>query len=146
MKHAITTGFIVLLVVFLSPSGAMSTESDVVKEVKEAAAAIAEYSVEQKDAAMEKAREMMVKLDAQIDALERKIKEDWGTMRQESKEKYAETLQTLRQQRNELSEWYGSMKYSSKDAWREAKEGFSQSYDRLMRSWKNATTEMDEQI
>jgi len=130
----------------LLPSSLWAAETDVSKEVKEAGSAIAEYSAEQKDAAMENAREMMADLDERIDTMEKKLYENWADLKAASREEYRQALKSLRSQRNELSEWYGSMKHSSKETWNEVKQGFSNTYKNLRESWQQTEKEMDKQI
>lgn len=126
-------------------SSVQASETEVAKETKEALAAIGQYSVEQKDAAVSKAKEMMDSLDARIDAMEGKVEGKWNDLKQSSKEKYNTSRKALRKQRNELSEWYGSMKHSSNDAWSEVKNGFSKSYDTLVQSWQDAENEIEKE-
>ncbi len=126
-------------------SSVQASETEVAKETKEALAAIGQYSVEQKDAAVSKAKEMMDSLDARIDAMEGKVEGKWNDLKQSSKEKYNTSRKALRKQRNELSEWYGSMKHSSNDAWSEVKNGFSKSYDTLVQSWQDAEKEIEKE-
>lgn len=129
------------LVVFSSTVQAANT--DVSEEVKEAASAIGEFTVEQKDAAVDKAKEMMDTIDDRIHKLEGKMEANWDDMKDSSRDKYNKALKTLREKRNNLSEWYGSMKHSSKDAWNEVKSGFSKSYESLTQSWQEAAQEME---
>ena len=111
-------------------------------EVKEAAAAIGEYSIEQKDAAVAKAKEMMKKIDGQIDSWEGRMHGNWAEMKQSSRDNYEKSLKNIRRQRNELSEWYGSMKQSSKEAWGDVKQGFANAYDSLANSYHDSEKEM----
>jgi chromosome segregation ATPase len=133
---------IVSVIAVFTATGVRAAGSDVSEEVKEAAAAIGEFSVEQKDAAMEKAKEMMDNLDDRIHELEGKTEANWDDMKQSSRESYNSTMKELRKKRNNLSEWYGSMKHSSKEAWNEVKSGFAKSYDSLVQSWQDAADEM----
>ncbi len=140
--------FIILSLLTLFFAGIFSSvkaaDTDVSKETKEALNAIGEYSVEQKDAAVEKAKEMMDSLDARINKLEEDVEAKWDDLKESSKEKYHTSLIALRKQRNEVSEWYGSMKHSSKSAWNEVKAGFAKSYDNLVESWQDTEKEIDE--
>lgn len=124
-------------------STVQAANTDVSEEVKEAASAIGEFTVEQKDAAVGKAREMMDSIDDRIHKLEGRMEANWDDMKESSRDKYNKTLKTLREKRNNLSEWYGSMKHSSKDAWSEVKSGFSKSYESLAQSWQDAAQEME---
>nr|WP_320009648.1 hypothetical protein [uncultured Desulfobulbus sp.] len=116
--------------VLVSPALAQTENSNVGKEVNEAVEAIGQYSIEQKDAALADAHKLMNKLDKRIEVLEAKIKEG-------AQEKYSSSLETLKQKRKELSKQYASLKASSGDVWDEMKQGFSNAYDALTRSWDN---------
>lgn len=131
-----------LMLIFAAYSHASGKEMK--KEVSEAASAIGDYTIEQKDAAVTKAKEMMDKLDRKTDSLERKLEGNWADMQQASREKYQKSLQELRQRRNQLSEWYGGMKQSSKDAWTEVKKGFSNAYDGVVKAYNDTEEEMSE--
>lgn len=149
-KSNITRYFVVLSLFTLFFAGILSSvkaaDTDVSKETKEALTAIGEYGVEQKDAAVKKAKEMMDSLDERINKLEGEAEAKWGDLKESSKEKYHTSLTALRKQRNEVSEWYGSMKHSSKSAWNEVKAGFSKSYDTLVQSWQDAEKEIDKDM
>ena len=116
-------------------SNSLASGTDVSEEVGEAFSAMGEYTIEQKDKAVKKAEEVMDDLDQRIEALEMKTEKKWGKMKMSSREKYNESMRSLRKQRNELSEWYGTMKSSSKDAWKETKKGFSSAYDSIESAW-----------
>lgn len=146
-QRVLFLGTMLLTIVLLSLSmltNVIAAEKGVAKETKEAIAAIKDYTVEQKDKAVEKAEEMINDIDGRIDVLQDKMNAGWDDMHQSTKEKYNSTLKNLRRQRNNLAEWYGSMKHSSKDAWQEVKTGFSKSYDTLVRSWQKAEDEMEQ--
>ena len=64
-------------------------------------------------------------------------------MSQSARTQARSTLATLRQQRNEVAEWYGGMKYSSSNAWDRMKQGFSNAYSSLHDSWVKAEQEFD---
>lgn len=145
VKLSIASLAMVSLMTALTISNAMAVNAaDPKQEMKEAAEAIAEYSVEQKDAATSKAREMMNDLDNRIDSIEKRMAENWDGLKQSTREQYRETLKTLRKKRNILSEYYGSLKHSSKDAWQEVRDGFAKSYNQLVLSWQQAETEMQQ--
>ena len=135
---------IVLLNVSIS-TNVVAADKGPAKETKEAIAAIGDYTVEQKDKAVDKAKEMMDEIDDRMHVLEGKMEAGWDDMQQSTKDKYNSTMKSLRKQRNDLAEWYGSMKHSSKDAWQEVKNGFSKSYDTLVQSWQTAEDEMEKE-
>ncbi len=128
----------VILPVFVHASS-----ENVKKEVKEAATAIGDYTIEQKDIAVAKARALMDKIDDKTNVLEERVEKDWGSLKQSSRENYRKSLKELRKRRNDLSEWYGSMKQSSKDTWNEAKKGFMQSYKNVVNEYDAAEKKID---
>ncbi len=108
-----------------------TSASEVRQQIEEALQAIGSYSAEQRDAALDKAKETLEKTDARIDELEQQIDRNWGTMNQEARSQAKETLKTLQKQRTVIAEWYGGLKHSSANAWEEIKKGFSKSYTDL---------------
>lgn len=131
-----------LLIVLAVFSSAKAANTNVSEETKEAASAIVDYSAEQKDVAMEKAKEMMDAMDDRIHELEGKMTENWDDMNEETREEYKASLEALREKRKDLSNWYDNMKDSSGDAWHEVKTGFAESYHGLVKHLKKAKDEM----
>jgi hypothetical protein len=119
------------------------TAQDVKSKTKEMLNTIQQYSVKQRDKAVEKAGEAIDNIDARLDALENRVDNNWDKMSQTAREKSRANLRALRQQRNELSEWYGGFKNSSADAWEQMKMGFSDAYKSLSDSWEKAKSEYD---
>ena len=64
-------------------------------------------------------------------------------LRRSARQKVKANLKALRQQRNELAEWYGGLKNSSADAWEQMKKGFSNAYQALSDSWEKAKGEFE---
>jgi hypothetical protein len=62
-------------------------------------------------------------------------------MDQAARQKARATLEAIRKQRNDLSEWYGSMQHSTSEAWLEIKSGFLKSFDVLQQSFDKAQEE-----
>ncbi len=137
---------VLTIVCWMLPFSAWAAETDVSKEMKEAAAAIGEYSAEQRDAAVEKAQEVMGYLDKRIDEMEHKLYENWADLKASTREEYRQSLRAMRSQRNELSQWYGSMQHSTKETWKDVKQGFADTYDNLVESWQKTEKEIDEEI
>lgn len=104
--------------------GGKTTAQDVSKTIKG-------YTVTQRDAAVKSAKAALDELDASIQRLERKLESDWDKMDEAARRKARAALDALRRQRNEVAEWYGGLKHSSKEAWDEVKNGFAKSYDAL---------------
>jgi chromosome segregation ATPase len=119
------------------------TSKDVKAETKEMISTLQQYTIDQRDQAMKDAEQAMDTIDARIDALESRVDNNWDKMTQAAREEARANLKALRQQRNDLSEWYGSFKNSSADAWEQMKKGFSDAYQVLSDSWEKAKSEYD---
>lgn len=129
----------------VSFAGTSSTEKtsmqDVQQQMKEAAVAIKKYSVEQRDEAGKQVKSSLDKLDADIERLQQRLDKKADDMDQAAREKARATLAEIRQQRNDLSEWYGAMQHSTDKAWLEIKSGFVKSFNTLQRSFDKAQKE-----
>jgi hypothetical protein len=104
---------------------------DVKEKVTEAAEAIKNYSFDQRDKAIVKAKAALADLDARIDRMDSRLNKEWNRMDQSAREATIATLTALRKQRNEVAEWYGGLKHSSRNAWEDVKKGFLKSYQEL---------------
>lgn len=102
---------------------------------------IKNYTIRQRDEAVNAAKAGLADLDARIDRLERKLEKNWNKMDETARAKARAAMTSLRKQRNEAAEWYGGMKHSSAAAWKDVKKGFSKSYDDLKASFKKAERE-----
>lgn len=116
--------------------------ADIKKEAGETASAIKEYSIEQKDAAVAKANELMETLDDNAHVWEGRIKEKWASLKESSHDNFNATNEKIKQQRAELAEWAKKLQSSSGDAWDEAREGFDNAYETLKESLSKAADEM----
>ena len=125
-----------------SDSETTTGAEEVEQEVKEAMRAIRSFSAQQKDDAVARAEQALKKLDAQIDRMEERLREEWSDLDRAARQKSRATLQRLREQRNELAEWYGGMKHGSMDAWERLKEGFLKSYGELELAFQEARNEL----
>jgi len=123
-----------------SENGNTSTE-EVKKETQDLLQTIGSYTADQKDEAIQKAKESLNKLDKGIDALEARIDKDWDKMNKAARKEARQNLKALRKQRNQVAEWYGSMKTSSADAWDHMKNGFSDAYKALVDAWEKSEKE-----
>ena len=70
------------------------------------------------------------------------VDEKWQNMSKATQEKTRETLDTLRKKREDLAEWLGGLRYSSKEAWEDVKKGFADSYDRMERAFEEASKDI----
>jgi hypothetical protein len=114
--------FAMASVSFAAQTSADQTETKEVKEkVADAAEAIKNYSVDQRDEALKKAKAVLDELDARIDRMQSQLNEKWDQMDQSTRKKAMDALTVLRKQRNEIAEWYGGLKHSSSNAWEDVK-------------------------
>jgi len=118
-----------------------TTTQEVKQKVAEAAEAIKNYSVAQRDEALKKAKTVLDDLDVRIDLMQSRLNEKWDQMVQVAREKAMDSLTTLRKQRNDIAEWYGGLKHSSSKAWGDVKEGFLKSYQALREAFDKAQSE-----
>lgn len=114
---------------------------EVKKETQDLLQTIGSYTADKRDEAVQKTKEGLNKLDRRIDALEARIDKDWEDMSQTARTEAREKLKALRKQRNQVAEWYGSMKTSSADAWIHMKKGFSEAYKALEDAWVKSEKE-----
>ncbi len=128
---------------FADPQGKTSTTtaSDVKKEWAEALGSIKGYSETQRDKALEEANSLIKAMDDRIEALETRAEDEWKDLGKDARSARQEAMKTLRQQRAELSEWYGGMKHSSTEAWEDVKSGFVDGYGELEQSFAEAAKE-----
>src|SRR5216684_7875794 len=110
-------------------SGDKTTAKDVSRKAGETGRAIKDYTVEQRDEAIKKAKAALDDLDARIRRMEKKLDGEWERMDQGARKKARATLDTLRRERNEAAEWYGGLKHSSAESWEQVKAGFVKSYE-----------------
>ena len=122
-------------------SGPGTTIKDVKEKTEGAVQAIKDYSVNQRDEAVKKAKAAMDELDVRINSMESQLDKKWAQMDQSARKKVRETLTVLRKQRNEAAEWYGGLKHSSSKAWEDVKKGFLKSYQELRDSLDKARSE-----
>jgi len=144
----IVTMFTLMTLCFMPIAQAQSgndtvTAQDVDKETKELINTLQQYTAEQRDQAVTESKKALKKIDGRIDKLESRVDNNWDKMTQAARQKVRSNLKALRQQRNELAEWYGSFKNSSEGAWEQMKKGFSDSYQAMSDSWEKAKTEYD---
>lgn len=144
MNHPLFTASIVAMTLCFTPvihaqsADDTVTAQDVKKETQELISTLRQYTADQRDEAIETAEQAMTKLDRRIEALETRVDDNWDKMNQAARQEARANLKALRQQRNELAEWYGSFKTSSVDAWEHLKKGFSDAYQAMHDAWEKA--------
>ena len=143
--HLMLTAALVLAMAPFSAAAQASTDKTTPKEVKDKVAAAAEaiknYSVDQRDEAVKRAKEILDDLDARIARLDSRLNDRWERMDQTARKKMSAALAALRKQRNDAAEWYGGLKHSSANAWEDVKKGFLRSYHNLRKSFDKARHE-----
>ena len=115
-----------------------TTSKDVKQETKEALQAIKSYSFEQRDKAVKEVKAVLNHMDARLDRMQGRVEKKWDEMDQASREQLSNTMKTLREKRNQLSEWYGGLQQSSSGAWDHVKEGFIEGYDSVASAFDKA--------
>lgn len=126
---------------FATESNADTPVQDIKQETRELLQALKAYGVDQRDKALEHARTALENLDDRTATLESHMLEHWDEMDQAARDQAQASLQTLRQERTRVAEWYGSMKNSSASAWGHMKEGFSSAYRALQGAWEKSEKE-----
>jgi small-conductance mechanosensitive channel len=136
---------LIVAIASVSSAAQQSAQKPTAKEIKkktaEAADAIKNYSVDQRDEALKKAKAVLDDLDTRIDGLESRLNEKWDRMDQSARKKATATLAGLRKQRNGISQWYGELKRSSGNAWEDVKKGFLKSYQELRDTFDKVRSE-----
>jgi len=117
---------------------AETTLEGVEREMAELKEALAGYSAEQRDEAMERIDRMLETLDARIERLEGRMADRWSEMDEAARARTREALRLLRKRRSQVAEWYGGLKHSSAAAWEEVKAGFLRSYEVLQEAFGQA--------
>ncbi|WP_339138038.1 MAG: hypothetical protein WGN25_07515 [Candidatus Electrothrix sp. GW3-4] len=126
---------------FAQTENSNTSIEEVKKETQDLLKTIGSYTADKKEEALEKTKEGLIKLDKRINALEKSVDKNWDTMSKAARKKSRENLRDLRTQRNQVAEWYGSMKTSSADAWDHIKKGFSDAYKALEDAWEKSEKE-----
>jgi uncharacterized coiled-coil protein SlyX len=123
----------------------MSIE-DVQKKTSAMIENIKDYGVEQRDKAVEEINDGLAYLDKRIDALEVRIEKEWDNMSEAARDTTTENLEALKQQRAEVSAWFGRLKTSSDETWEDVKEGVSNAYEELAEAWSDAEEELADNL
>lgn len=111
------------------------------EEAKNFIKALKDYTAEQQDDAIGKAKDALDNMDERLDALEKLIDEKWDEMDKTAREKARANLKALRKKRTQVAERYGSLKNSSSAAWEHMKQGFSEAYEALYDAWEKSASE-----
>jgi ElaB/YqjD/DUF883 family membrane-anchored ribosome-binding protein len=120
---------------YAETDSAKTSIEDVKKDTQNLLKSINSYTVDKKDEAVQKAKEGLSKLDKLIASQQAKLDKNWDSMNDTARQKAADNLTALREQRDQVSNWYSSMKTSSVDTWDRMKKGYSDAYHALEKSW-----------
>jgi len=139
---ALSAIFLVILpVALMRRSAADRSARRVRKQFGKAAEALKDYSSEQRDKALAKAKKSLDELDSRIADMEERLFDTWDQMDQGARAAYRNNLSEIRNQRNRMGEWYGAMSHSSENAWENIKEGFLSTYQDLKSSFEKMQSE-----
>lgn len=148
-KHSFLAAVMVTVTLGLSSTSCAqsdeggTTAQDVEEETTQLINTLRQYSAEQRDEAIDEASEALEKLDGQINELEGRIDRNWDTMSQQARQQARDNLESLRERRSELADWYDDFRNSSAGAWDEMKAGFTGAYKVMSDSWVNAKREFE---
>jgi hypothetical protein len=128
----------VALAMPLHSVAAQGGEREVSREIREAAMAIKDYSIDRRDEAVRRAKAALDDIDARIAALQDQLQHDAKLANDAARAHANRTLSALQHQRNETAEWYGGLKHGSREAWAEVRSGFVRSYEILSNAFARA--------
>jgi hypothetical protein len=134
----ITAIFLAVGSVLFAAQTSAEKREDVKENLTEAAEGIKNYSFDQRDKTIVKAKAGLADLGTRIDRMESPLNREWDRMDQSAREATIATLTALRKHRNEVAEWYGGLKHSSRNAWEDVKKGFLKSYQELRNAFDRA--------
>lgn len=118
-----------------------TTVTEINQQAQELLTSLKDYTVDQRDEAIQKTKAVLDNLDNRINHLEAGIVGNWDKMDQAARKQSRLRLKALRDQRTRVAEWYGSLKSSSADAWKQMKTGFASAYTDLHDAWQKAEKE-----
>lgn len=149
MKTASVPVLVGALVLYIHTGAGFAQNDDVTfedlqEDARELMAKIGDYSAEQRDEAIEATQRALDKMDAGIEEMEHKMREQWDSMDAAARKQSWESMATLRRERTELAEWYGAMKNSSAGAWDEMREGFADAFESLGEAWDRAIEKFED--
>lgn len=113
------------------------------QEARELGSALKEYGSDQKEQAEDSINKTLSALDQRIEELEQQLSENWDDMSETARERAQKSLESLREQRARVQNWYQELKASSASAWERARKGFSDAYEALSEQWKDTEKQMD---
>lgn len=111
-----------------SPQPSATSETPAASKTADTEETIKSYSIDKKDEAVKKAKEMMDNINTRADKLEQQAnekKKEWSAALAEKK---AQEVAEIKKARTELSARYEHLMKASKKAWESAKEAFMKSF------------------
>lgn len=114
------------------------TMEKVQMKISKAFDTIANYSVEQRDEAVESISETLKEVDREIELLEARARVKWADMSEEAREETSDALQEVRKQRNVLGEKFGALQEGADSAWDDLKAGIAEAWNSLKSAWQDA--------
>lgn len=115
-------------------SGGSSVES-LKQETRELGQALKEFGADQKAEAEASIERTLAALDKRIETLQQELDQNWDDMSDKARERSRKSLESLREQRERVQNWYDELQASSSSAWERAKQGFSNAYEALSEQW-----------
>ncbi|AOY86904.1 hypothetical protein BKP64_01210 [Marinobacter salinus] len=135
--YALAFVFLTLCSWTVQAEPADSSVEELKKETRELGKALKEYGSDQKDRAEDSINRTLSALDQRIDELEQQLSENWDDMSDTARERSQKSLESLREQRGRVQNWYQELKASSASAWERARQGFSDAYDAFAEEWED---------
>jgi cytochrome c556 len=135
---ALATSAFVSLPAAAQQNGDTVKFEDVQKEISETFDVIGKYGEQQRQEAVDAFKASLERIDARIDQLEQRVRQNWSSMSEAARDRTAGALRELRVRRNRLSEAYGALQQGAGDAWSELQQGASRSWSELEKAWDEA--------
>ncbi|MEH6345419.1 MAG: hypothetical protein V7785_10060 [Bermanella sp.] len=104
------------------------------QQIDSALTAVKEFTVDNKDKAVEAMASALTRLDERIDVLEEKIQNKWNTMDDKTQKEARQSLDLLREKRASMANWIAEMKASGSETWDNMKNGISEAFHALQNS------------
>ena len=114
------------------------------QETRELGEALLDYGSDQKEQAEDSINKTLSALDKRIQELEQQLSKNWDDMSDTARERSQKSLESLREQRARVQNWYQELKDSSASAWEKARKGFSDAYEALSEQWNNTEEELQD--
>ncbi len=113
------------------------------KESAQALEAMKKYTAAQRKEALANGKELLDAMDNRIDRLEVRTQNEWDQLSQAARQQRMVAMRALRDQRDDVAQWYGGIRHGSAGAWDEVKQGFVDAYGTLSRSFGDAVAQFD---